>query len=160
MTGDAVEVLLVDLLTEAVTALIAATEADDPPERQYVGHGAIVWDCDQLTTHLLRVRPRLLGDPRTQKCALAHDVQMAVTLIRCWPRPDDRGNPPTPDTIDAAGRQLAVDGWALWKGLTRAWSEGSWPTDIPCSRVTWGVLEPLAPSGGFAGWRLEVAVQL
>lgn len=147
-----------DLLAEAVTAITVAG-AEPPPERQYVAHGAVTWDCELLTVHLLHVRPKLV-DPRSERCAILHVATMQVTLLRCHPAVDDRGTPPTAEALSIAGRALAVDGQALWKGLTRAWAEGAWPVNIPCSAVTWGVLEPLAPSGGFAGWRVEVAVRL
>lgn len=151
--------LLDDLLVEAVTSLSTTEGADDPPERQYVSHGTVTWDCDLLAVHLVRVAPKLL-DPRAERCAIVHMASIAVTLLRCIPKPDDRGNPPSPDELDEANRQLAVDGWALWKGLTRAWAEGSWPSGVPCKNVKWGGLEPLAPSGGLAGWRVEATVQL
>lgn len=149
--------LLDDLLAEAVTAL-AAAGSGPAPDRQLVAHGSATADCELLAVHLLHVRPQVL-DPRSQRCAVVHIASMAVTLLRCYPMVSDRGVPPSAQDLTDAGRALAVDGQALWKGLTRAWAEGSWPVGIPCSRVTWGALEPIAPSGGFAGWRIEVAVQ-
>lgn len=150
--------LLDDLLLEAVTAITAAG-ASPPPERQYVAHGAVAWDCEQVSVHLLHLRPKLV-DPRSERCAILHVATMQVTLLRCHPTAGDRGTPPTAAVLTEAGHNLAVDGQALWKGLTRAWAQGAWPVGIPCSAVTWGVLEPLAPSGGYAGWRVEVAVRL
>lgn len=158
MQDGAVRDLLDDLLAEAVTAL-TATGSSPPPDRQYVAHGSVTHDCDLLAVHLLHLRPKVV-DPRSERCAIMHVATMAVTLVRCYPKVDDRGTPPKAAELTVAGRALAVDGQALWKGLTRAWAEGAWPVGIPCSRVTWGVLEPLAPSGGFAGWRLEVSVRL
>lgn len=158
MQDGAIRDLLDDLLAEAVNA-ITATGASPAPERQLVSHGSVTWDCDLVAVHLLHVRPKVL-DTRTERCAVIHVATLAVTLLRCYPKVDDRGTPPTAEALTNAGQDLATDGQALWKGLTRAWAEGSWPVGIPCSRVTWGVLEPLAPSGGFAGWRVEVSVRL
>lgn len=155
----AVRDLLDGLLDEARTALLTTEGAEDPPERQYVAHGSVTWDCDQLTTHLVRVRPKF-ADPRGAQCALTHEVTMIVTLLRCIPTGDDKHPIPSAEELSAANRQLAIDGQALWKGLTRAWAEGAWPAGINCRRVTFGSLEPLAPSGGLAGWRIEVGVQL
>lgn len=149
--------LLDDLLAEAVSVVNAAG-SEPAPDRQLVAHGSATADCELLAVHLLHVRPQVI-DPRSQRCAVVHIASMAVTLLRCYPMVSDRGVPPTADALTVAGRALAVDGQALWKGLTRAWAEGAWPVGIPCSRVTWGALEPIAPSGGFAGWRIEVAVQ-
>lgn len=159
MQPYAIRDLLVDLLGEAVNAMVTTEGASDPPERQYVAHGAVAWDCEQLTTHLLRLRPKVL-DSRSERCAIVHDATVVVTLIRCHPTGTEKKPIPSADDLDEAGRQLAIDGQALWKGLTRAWAEGTWPAGIPCSRVTWGSLEPLAPSGGYAGWRVEASVRL
>ncbi len=158
MQPDAIRDLLDDLLAEAVTAL-ATTGASAAPERRYVAHGSVTWDCPLLATHLVRVTPKVL-DTRLEKCGIVHDARLAVVLLRCYPVPSDSGTPPSAAELTDAGRDLATDGQALWKGLTRAWVEGSFPTGIPCSRVTWGSLEPLAPSGGYAGWRVELSVRL
>ncbi len=147
-----------DLLMEAVSAL-AADGASPAPERRYVAHGTVTWDCELLAVNIVRVLPKLV-DPRAQSCAVMHEVTYAVTLLRCYPMPSDRGQPPSADDLTDAGRDLATDGQALWKGLTRAWADGSWPVGIPCSKVTWGGLEPLAPSGGLAGWRVTVTVRM
>lgn len=150
---------LVELLDEANSALELYEGAEAPPERSYVAQGAVAWDCDQLTVHLVRIRPKLL-DSRSAACAVVLVATYAVTLLRCVPGPDDNGNPPSADELNVANQQLAVDGEALLKSLTRAWAQGSWPAGVPCRRVEWGALEPLAPSGKLAGWRLEVSVQL
>lgn len=155
----AVSDLLDDLLAEAVNSLNTTDGADPPPESQFVAQGTVAWDCDLLAVHLVRLEPKLL-DPRAERCAIVHMARVAVTLLRCVPKVDDNGQPPSPAEMDTANRQLAVDGWALWKGLTRAWADGSWPIGIPCKNVKWGGLEPLAPSGGLAGWRVEATVQL
>lgn len=153
--------LLDDVLAEAETALAANPEADDAPERSLVVHGQPhAVDCEQLTVHLVRVLPRLLDDPRQGRCTIAHQANIEVRLWRCWPTGTDHDPIPSADKIETAARQLAADAWALWKGLTRAWVEGSWPAGVPCKQVKWGTLEPLPPQGGYAGWRLDVTVQL
>jgi hypothetical protein len=149
--------LLDGLLAEAVNALTLADR--EVPDRQLVAHGSVTFDCELLAVHLIHMRPKV-ADPRVERCAILHHATMQVTLLRCYPMVNDQGTPPSAVTLTAAGRGLAADGQALWKGLTRAWVEGSWPEGIPCSRVTWGVLEPIPPGGGLAGWRLEVAVRL
>lgn len=156
----AVRDLLDELLEEAITALEANVEADTPPDRTYVAHGLPVADCDQLTVHLVRLQPRLLEDVRQGRCSVLHQAVMEVRLWRCWPIGNDKEPVPSADTLGSAARQLAADGWAMWKGLTRAWVEGSWPAGVPCKQVKWGTLEPLPPQGALAGWRLDVTVQL
>lgn len=159
-TDAAVRDLLDDLLLEAISALGANPEAEDAPERRYVAHGLPVADCDQLTVHLVRLVPRLLEDPRQGRCTILHQAVMETRLWRCWPTGTEKVPTPSAAVIGDAARQLAADGWALWKGLTRAWVEGAWPEGVPCKQVKWGTLEPLTPQGGLAGWRLDVTVQL
>lgn len=158
MEPNAVRDTADDLLAVAVAAL-AADGASPAPDRQYIAHGAVTWDCELLAVNVVRILPKIT-DPRLQPCAVLHLVTYAVTLLRCYPVPTDQGNPPSASDLTDAGRNLATDGQALWKGLTRAWVEGEWPVGIPCSRVTWDGLEPLAPSGGLAGWRVAVTVQM
>ncbi len=158
MQPEALRDLLSDTLSEAVSVL-TADGASPPPERQYVAHGSVTADCELLAVNLVRVVPKLL-DSRVERCAVLHQANIAVVLYRCYPVVSDSGTPPSAADLSTAGRNLALDGQALWKGLTRSWAEGSWPPGIACGAVTWGGLEPIAPLGGFAGWRLTVTVQL
>lgn len=158
MQANALRDLLGSLLAESVAAI--DTEGASPaPDRQYVAHGSVTWDCELVAVNLVRVSAQLV-EANLARCAVRHDARLAVTLLRCWPTADSRGTPPSADALSVAGRDLATDGQALWKGLTRAWSEGAWPVNLPCNAVTWEGLEPLAPSGGFAGWRLTLGVRL
>lgn len=159
MTPTTVRDLLTSLLDEAVMALETTDGAAVPPERQFIGHGIVAWDCDLLSAYLVRITPKLL-DPKANNCVVVMVASMAVVLLRCVPAVDGEGNPPSADRLNEANRQLAIDGPAIQKHLTRAWSEGSWPAGMLCRNVTWGALEPFAPAGGLAGWRLQVDVQL
>lgn len=158
MKADALRDLLDTLLVEAVTA-IDVDGASPAPERQYVAHGSVTWDCELVAVNLVRVAAQLI-EANLARCAVRHDARLAVTLLRCYPVTDSRGVAPSSADLSTAGRNLATDGQALWKGLTRAWSDGAWPVALPCNAVTWEGMEPLAPSGGFAGWRLGLAVRL
>lgn len=154
-----------DLLDAAVDALLTGS-AEDPaarpaPERRYVSHGPVVTvDCELLAVNLVKVAPKVV-DPRNEPCAIVPEATLMVTLVNCWPKLGDRGQLPAAAEIDEAARQHLVDGRALYGGLTRAWVDGEWPGGgRPCGFVKWGQLEPLAPSGGFAGWRIDVRVQV
>lgn len=158
MQPDALVGLLDDLL-DVAEAAIAENGASPSPERRIVAHGSVAHDCELLAVHLVFVRPKVI-DPRSERCGILHVATVVATLVRCYPTVGERGKPPTAAALTEAGRDLATDGQALWKGLTRAWALGEWPVGIPCSAVTWGALEPIAPLGGFAGWRVEASVRL
>lgn len=150
--------LLGSLLDEGVDALGSTAGAVAAPERRYVAHGAVTWDCEQLTSHLVRLTPKFV-DPKLASCTILHVPRIALTLLRCIPTVEAGGLPSATD-LDEAYRQLAVDGWAMWKHLTRGVVEGTWPEGVKCKDVSFQALEPLAPSGGYAGWRIEIDVRL
>ena len=103
---------------------------------------------------------RILPTPVGDRCVIRHQVFFAATLLRCFPTVDDQGQPPSALTLDAAGRALALDGQAMWQAITGAVREGTWPEGVLCRSVHPQGLEPLAPSGGLAGWQVGVSVTL
>lgn len=151
------------LLDEAVAALAAGAEGDPAarpaPERRIVGHGTITWDCELLAVHVVKVAPKVV-DPRNEACAVVPEATLMVTLLQCMPKLGPQGQPPSAEEIDAAGRQMLIDGRALYGGLLRAWTTGAWPDGLPCHQVKWGQLEPLAASGGLGGWRIDLRAQV
>jgi hypothetical protein len=62
----------------------------------------------------------------------------------------------TPKPVDPRGDACVL----IFKYLTRQWAEGSWPSGLPCRAVKWRALEPKAPAGGYAGWRIEADIEL
>lgn len=153
--------LLADLAQELLDAG-AELLADTVPDRVLVSHGEPPGDCEELTVHLVRVRPRAT-DGIGSECSVVLVATYAVSLWRCVTAVamEDRDDPiPEADVLSAENLALLVDGWALLKGMTRKWVEHSLPGGVPCNQVTWGTLEPKPPQGGLAGWRFEVAIDL
>lgn len=154
------EDLLARLLGTALDVSVAALEepATDagPPARRYVSHGAPAADCEQLAVYALPIR--LLPGPGPG-CALIPVVPFAVVLHRCVSAVADgpQPGPPPAQTLDEEARELAVDGWALWRGILAARRAGEFTPDA--GSVSVGPLEALPPNGGIAGWRLNVEVQ-
>lgn len=152
LTPERLATMSQDLLDLAVGLL------PTPPERQYVSHGEPAYDCDQLTVHLERLRPKI-ADRGLDTCMVAPVAPLVVTLLRCITNATEQQPIPPADVIHAENLALLEDGWRLWKGLTRAWATGAWPADVPCDKVRWGVMEPRGPSGYLAGWRIGVEVE-
>lgn len=146
----------IDVLDEASTQDPAARPA---PASRFVGHGTITWDCELLAVHVAKVAPKVV-DPRNEACAVVPEALLMVTLLQCMPKLGPKGEPPSAAEIDASGRQLLVDGRALYGGLLRLWSTKVWPDGLACHLVKWGQLEPLPASGGLGGWRIDVRVQV
>jgi hypothetical protein len=129
----------------------------NPPERRYISHNEPAWDCEQLTVHLARMRPKPT-DSGGDRCAVVLQATFAITIVRCYPPLTDKGFP-SADKMNTASTGLLVDAWALFKGLTRKWSTESTPFGLPCKQTTWNGLDPRGPTD-LAGWRLEVQVDL
>ena len=163
-----------DLFTAAQELLDAATlvlddipDADPSllgaPERAFVAHGAPVLDCcDQLSVWVPQINsaplaPGGLGAGR-QIAARINHVFLTVTISRCYPVPDDRGEPPPVADIVAASQQLDADAWALWNGLPCLWTSGDLFT--VCDEVFWDSLRPIGPQGGCAGWDMGIHISL
>lgn len=103
------------------------------PCRAYVSAGSPAFDncctaCDDSDNHgQLTVQ---LGDvfqsdnfPTTSTfihpCKAASWVaQIIVTVARCDPSQDEQGTPPTDAELSASAEQLAIDLWAVVRGLT------------------------------------------
>lgn len=148
--------LISELASEFLMA--SADVLTDPPARQYVSHNEPAHDCEQLTVHLVYIRPRptVGGEGR---CAVQLQATFAVTLLRCYPSATDTAPIPDAGELGAASLALLDDGWSLIKGLTRKWATETTPFGLPCKQTSWGGIEPRGPTD-LAGWRLEVQVDL
>lgn len=170
-----------DLWQAADELLIAATAALDTiptydptllgaQDRRFVDFGLSALDCcDQLTVLCNQVlsgslAPGGLQDGRQTYMRLNH-VYFVVTSTRCVPEPANDGTPPTPAQLEdgdpgitSGSKQLDADGWALWHHLYNLWTAGALFTF--CDEVFWDSLRPLGPSGGCAGWVLQIHIEL
>ncbi len=145
------ELLADDLLAEAVAALVT------PPARQYVAHETPAFDCSQLTVSLLRIRPKVFVDPRQSRCSVVPIAVYRVALVDCVPGPDSKGNPPKQAALNESSQGLNGQAWRLWSGLTAAWKAGAFGD---CRHVEFLPLEPFAPQGGLAGYRVDIEFTL
>ena len=154
-------------LLDASAASLDTIPTFDPtlngaPERQLIVFAQPVLDCcEQLAVSAVQVQdaPLIGGLPAGRQVAakLSH-VFLAVSISRCYPIADNKGNPPTVAEVEDATRQLDADGWALWNHLYCLWTSEQLFTF--CGEVFWDSLRPLGPSGGCAGWVLGIHISL
>lgn len=155
-----------ELLAASVDALDTLPGFDPmflgAPDRRFVAFGAPVLDCcDQLTVFVPQVSdaPTIGGLPAGRKVAAKiNHVFLIATISRCYPVPDDKGNPPPVADLVAASEQLNADGWALWNHLYSLWTADLLFTF--CGEVFWDSLRPVGPQGGCAGWDLGIHISL
>lgn len=147
------------ILAETLLATVAVGFSTPAPDRQYVSQGEPPWDCEQLTVHLIRKRPRLLNPTDAARCALVWTAGYQVVLLRCALTSDEDGTPPSAARLHEQNMALLVDGEELSTALTSAWAAGNFGG---CRQVTLGNLEPFTPpvQGGLTGWRMTVEIDL
>lgn len=126
------------------------------PARAFVSPGEPALDCcPQLTVHVAgsqHISP-VGGLPAFHQKDRVSGPTLQITMVRCIPADEQ---PPTDEMQDAA-EQINADGWALWNHLFNLWSADDLFT--LCGVLSLDLL-PQPPSGGCAGWRLNVRTNL
>lgn len=117
---------MAERLLDCVGAQLAGT-TQGAPSRAFVATGAeIAWDdchCGQLTVHMLRTYPSdnfpLLkqAGPFNRCEAKLSVVEYVITILRCVPVQDNRGNPPAPGRMTDAARLDHEDRRAVRAGV-------------------------------------------
>lgn len=156
--GDKLYTLAEDLLASVVAQF--GDESIELPARQYVANGEVAHDCDQLTVAPVS---GFIGnpeeeDPQVVRCASTLSFDLEVRLLRCVPVPDNAGNPPNADAIQASAQEILTDAYVMSRGLIRAVNADAFGES--CHSVRIGLLEPVGPDGGFGGWRAVVTALL
>lgn len=156
-----------DLLDASIAALDTipdfAPGLGAAPERSFISPGPPALDCcDQLTVHVVSVTeagtsPLGLASGRRNVSGRVNHVGLVVTITRCIPTGDDTRAPETAG-LEAAAEQTNADAWALWNHLWNMWRADALFT--MCGEVFWDGLRPVNPSGGCAGWTLNLRVSL
>lgn len=163
-----------DLFATAEELLVASAGALDTipdllgtsfagaPERQFIAPGTPVHDCcSQLAVWVSQV-----GEGARSPTVLAPDMQITrptlrVHVTRCVPTGKivaKKYVPPEAFALTAAAEQIEADGWALWNhtlNLINADLLFQKCADI----VQWSMIA-LSPSGGCAGWEMQMTVAL
>lgn len=151
--------LIRDLLTDLLDAAVAVL--DSPPDRQFVAFGGFAHDCELVAVQAMSVRTESseLG-AGFAACAVVPVIPLRLTVVRCYPSLDSDGIPAATALTDAS-LGLADDAVAITGGLLDKWSDGTlFPTvGVDCDRVEIGTMDPVGPSGGYAGWRITFDVR-
>lgn len=116
----------IDALLECVRVALAATDAGEPGRVCDVP-GLVAADdcqCGQLTITIDRIYPSLQFPNEAPATALADQCtppyeayNLTVTVLRCAPTLDSRGNPPSCAVLDAAALAWFIDMDAVREAL-------------------------------------------
>lgn len=160
-----------ELLIASVASLNTIPVADPTllgaQDRAFVDFGLSSLDCcDQLTVLVAqalsapvpgRSTSGLQAGRASESMRLTH-VYFLVTSTRCVPNQENDGTPPSVAELEASSAQLDADGWALWNHLYNLRMAGQLFTF--CDEVFFDSMRPLGPSGGCAGWVLQIHISL
>lgn len=150
-----------DLLVAAQLAV--ATTVGGPIDHAYVGNAIPALDCcPQLTVD---VRSLLFENtaPTTPLPAIRSRTTMVgyflalfvITVTRCSPSLDGRGNPPSVTDLEATSRETNEDLWAIWNTIQTLLRDNA----LFGGRCAGAYLDPPVPvndEGKCAGWAIQV----
>lgn len=148
-------------LLDAVVAHYA-TAGVALPARQYVSPGPPFIDCAQATVHVVREFTHS-GDvvdaqrPEAQASHPGHamrGLEVAVTVVRPIPQPDDRGRPPKPAALDASAQEILGDA-GLVDAAIRAYGR-----QVGCSSLAVVRWVALKAEGEFSGGQTIALISL
>lgn len=156
--------LLLDTAEESLNTIpIFAPGLGGAPERSYINAGQPAYDCcDQLTVNawIIREAPTAAGLDMGIKHRFDYRINHVgaqVSITRCLDT-DSLTQPPPEADLQALARQTNADGWALWNHF---WNEARAGLLVTiCDEVFFDALTPVQPSGGCAGWVLNLRLQL
>ena len=142
---------------------ILATTGNPPIERAFVCIGPPALDCcNQLAVNVGNIGEAATVIPNVLQPGLRHEFSrvnltaLLITVTRCYAMPDDEGIPPSPAEQNADAAVLNADAWALWNGLYRMREV----LFSDCDIVIFDGIIPLPPSGGCAGYVMQVRFEL
>lgn len=92
------------------------------PDRQFTSVGAVPHDCEQLYISFVQMYLGPVGAEadEAQNCDSPRTAVMQIQLVRCIPRPTQRGAPPAAEVLDESTQQLTADAWLLMDGVGAA----------------------------------------
>lgn len=157
--------LAVRPIAEALLAHVVAYYAADGaalPTRQHVSAGdprLAVWECEQVTVSCGGIglgaspstgpsTPRVAGHG-SMNLNLRYTL-IVVQIVRCYPAPDDAGNPPPVADLHAAGLQHLDDQGRLSQAM-QSFAAAPVVDGVPYvgANVEAGAVEPVGPDGGY-----------
>lgn len=156
---------LIDAADSVLAAVMAGwpAEAEPLPGRSYVNDGQVPWDCEQLTVNVERMFATE-GDLALEAIGITSGIGLwmraavlAVTLVRCSPKPDGKGNPPKPDDIAPSASRVLRDAEAVWGALGAQFEIGDFPG---CGGLAFESWTAEGPEGGFVGGTTRVRMLL
>ena len=133
------------------------------PSRAYVTDGQPALNCPQLTVNAYTTR-ELATEPLGAGAGTRHkqDFRKNLVGVQVWiARCRALDTPLDPVRVQAVATQINADAWALWNYLWNINRQGSSdPLVTICDEFYMDSLTPLQPSGQYAGWVLQLRVEL
>lgn len=156
---------LLEVAAEALDTL-TALGLTPCPDRAYVSPGLPAFDCEQLTVHAT-----LLGEETTSplspnaatgqrhKFGRVTLVTFTTSIARCLVVQTDNV-PPDPLQEDIASRQILADARVIWETYYWHSRQNTLLDADRCSIRKMNASQPVDPSGGIAGWLINMTVEI
>lgn len=152
------------LLETAAEALdtLATIGLTPCPDRAYVSPGLPAFDCEQLTVHatlLAEESTSPVAGGQRHKFGRVTLVTFTTSIARCLVVQADNV-PPDPLQEDIASRQILADARVIWETYYWHDRQNTLLGDDRCSIRKMNASQPVDPSGGIAGWLINMTVEI
>lgn len=153
-----------DVLGVAETSL-ALTE-EGTPLRSYISPAAPTLDCCPMLAVHVSSLIEAPTSPFTSSEVTARRMDFGtlilasyvITAVRCAPVPDQHGNAPTIEEIEAVSVMVQQDGWALRNGFQDALVSGDIFDGCLGAHLDEGI--PIEEQGGCVGWLFTIRASI
>lgn len=154
-----------DILDACYAGIAKSRTANDPPPRKNVSWGLPPADgCNQLNVFLDPINSITHDWLKTvdrSDSIIVPLVHFKVSLFRCVPSVDDKGNPATAEQLADSAKGLQVDLWAMMTSLySKIHAHTLYSGQIAANDVKAVRVDTINPSGGFAGFEVNLTILL
>lgn len=126
------------------------------PNRRYWTMGQPAIDCDQLVVSFVQMYLGAPGDEASspQRCHVPRSVVLSISIAREVPTVGMNGRPPSPEKIQDAAAQSAIDAWVLMESVRSfdMWDETGYGLGVIAT------VDVGSPEGGFQTVNMQLTL--
>lgn len=126
------------------------------PHRQYWTMGQPAIDCDQVVVSFIQMYLGAPGDEAStpQRCNMPRSAVLSISIARAVPTVGPNGRAPSPEKIEEASAQTAIDAWVLMESVREfdMWDESGYGLGVIAT------VDITPPEGGFQSVNMQVTL--
>ncbi len=128
------------------------------PNRRYWTLGQPVIDCDQLVVSFIQMYLGAPGDEAStpQRCNVPRSAVLSISIAREVPTVGVNGRPPSPERIQDAAAQSAIDAWVLMESVRQfdMWDGTGFGLGVIAT------VDVTPPEGGFQAVNMQLTLSV